>query len=331
MVLSLYPFLTSLRSTLRSTLRSSLRSLQTLQDLCDLISQKERIGRFLLQEALDDLSLSEDDVPPVVPSKPASSVPSMFPVRLLTMHRAKGNEFDDVYLSGWEEGVFPASGKSVAEERRLAYVALTRSRQRVMVTYAGRRRTIESGGKVVAMQPSRFLSELRERNKTVKTESGAFYPGMATQVGAGWIERWPQPKRKNVEERRPKEVVQKDVHQEVVQEVEGREEPVEPVPTSSLEVEAEPVEVDTFKYKTQRAKKEGAAITLLLKSLSKGSLKATPAKAMFKAKLANMGITRGSGKVTDGKSGEIVKRTLSQMTAKQLGEYLLEQVRQGKN
>jgi ATP-dependent exoDNAse (exonuclease V) beta subunit len=306
-------------------------SSQTIHDLCDLISQKERIGRFLLQEALGDLSLSEDVVPPVVPSKPASSVPSMFPVRLLTMHRAKGNEFDDVYLSGWEEGVFPASGKSVAEERRLAYVALTRSRQRVMVTYAGRRRTIESGGKVVAMQPSRFLSELRERNNAVKTESKAFYPGMATQVGAGWIERWP------VQNTSVRQQAVRQVEVEVAENIDaGRrrrsEEPTEPTspsPPSSEEadpVESDPVEVDTFKYKTQRAKKEAAAITLLLKSLSKGSLKATPAKAMFKAKLANMGITRGSGKVTD-KNGETVTRSLSKMTGKQLGEYLLEQVR----
>ena len=43
---------------------------------------------------------------------------SMSPVRLITMHRAKGNEFDDIYLAGWEEGVFPAQGVAIGEERR---------------------------------------------------------------------------------------------------------------------------------------------------------------------------------------------------------------------
>lgn len=312
---------------------SNLKSEKTLNDLCDLISQKERIGRFLLQEALDDLSLSgdEDSTPPPMPSKQTSSVPSMFPVRLLTMHRAKGNEFDDVYLSGWEEGIFPASGKSVAEERRLAYVALTRSRQRVMVTYASRRRTVDSGGKVVAMNPSRFLSELRERNKAVKIESGGLFKGMATQVGAGWIDRWPQPKRKSPGvEVRKQIVVTENVREEVVEEVEVVNEDVvvgiKEEPAIPSQVEPDPVEADTFKYKTQRARKEAAAITRLLQSLSKKSIKATPAKAMFKAKLANMGITRGSGMVTD-KNGKTVNKTLSKMTAQQLGEFLIEQVR----
>jgi len=319
------------------------KSASTLTDLCDLISQKERIGRFLLQEALDDLSLLSEgeNAPPTVTPKPASTVPSMFPVRLLTMHRAKGNEFDDVYLSGWEEGVFPASGKSVAEERRLAYVALTRSRQRVMITYASRRRTMDSGGKVVGMNPSRFLSELRERNEAVKTESGYFLPGMATQVGAGWIERWPQPKRRmesNGDVRvEPKDNA--DNAKEKTKEVVGKKRKAKKVnseePPHVEEVVGGADEtkefvllggVDTFKYKTKRAEKEAAALTHLLGSLAKGSLKATPAKAMFKAKLANLGITRGSGEVTD-KKGKLVTKTLSKMTAAQLGEYLLQQIR----
>lgn len=94
----------------------------------------------------------------------------MRPVVLMTMHRAKGEEFDDVYLPGWTEGVFPhptaVSSNRVDEERRLAYVALSRARHRIVVTHSFVRRTLhggpELGTKYVTMQvlPSRFLYEL---------------------------------------------------------------------------------------------------------------------------------------------------------------------------
>jgi len=64
----------------------------------------------------------------------------MKPVKIITMHSAKGQEFDDVYLAGWTESVFPhpssVSNDRLYEERRIAYVALTRARQRVLVTYS---------------------------------------------------------------------------------------------------------------------------------------------------------------------------------------------------
>jgi superfamily I DNA/RNA helicase len=62
------------------------------------------------------------------------------PVRVISMHRAKGDEFDDVYLLGWNEGIFPhptsVTSSRVEEERRLAYVALSRARQRCFITYS---------------------------------------------------------------------------------------------------------------------------------------------------------------------------------------------------
>lgn len=68
-------------------------------------------------------------------------------VTLMTLHGAKGLEFDCVFLAGWEEGLFPShrtmdeSGmKGLEEERRLAYVGLTRARKRVFISHAANRR-----------------------------------------------------------------------------------------------------------------------------------------------------------------------------------------------
>src|SRR3546814_12368795 len=65
----------------------------------------------------------------------------------MTMHAAKGLEFDHVFLPGWEEGVFPSQRaldeggmKSLEEERRLAYVAITRARRRCTILNAANRR-----------------------------------------------------------------------------------------------------------------------------------------------------------------------------------------------
>ena len=94
----------------------------------------------------------------------------MKPVTIMTMHRSKGEEFDDVYLAGWTEGNFPhpeaVSSNRVHEERRLAYVALTRARQRVVITHSFMKRVLNYGRdgrkKYVTgqVQPSRFLYEL---------------------------------------------------------------------------------------------------------------------------------------------------------------------------
>ena len=68
-------------------------------------------------------------------------------VSLMTLHGAKGLEFDTVFLPGWEEGLFPnqraldeAGEKSLEEERRLAYVGLTRARRRAIISHAANRR-----------------------------------------------------------------------------------------------------------------------------------------------------------------------------------------------
>ena len=89
-------------------------------------------------------------------------------VSLMTLHGAKGLEFDTVFLPGWEEGVFPnqraldESGlKGLEEERRLAYVGLTRARRRAIVSYAANRRIYANWQSSI---PSRFVEELPEEH-----------------------------------------------------------------------------------------------------------------------------------------------------------------------
>ena len=85
-------------------------------------------------------------------------------VSLMTLHAAKGLEFDTVFLPGWEEGLFPhqrsldeSGTKGLEEERRLAYVGLTRARRRATISFAGNRRTHGQWNSAI---PSRFIDEL---------------------------------------------------------------------------------------------------------------------------------------------------------------------------
>ncbi len=87
-------------------------------------------------------------------------------VNLMTMHGAKGLEFDTVFLPGWEDGLFPSQrsmdesgGKGLEEERRLAYVGLTRARKRSIISHAANRRIYANWQSNV---PSRFIGELPE-------------------------------------------------------------------------------------------------------------------------------------------------------------------------
>ena len=87
-------------------------------------------------------------------------------VNLMTIHGAKGLEFDTVFLPGWEEGVFPSQrtldeggNKGLEEERRLAYVAITRARLRAIISHAANRRIYANWQSAI---PSRFIEELPE-------------------------------------------------------------------------------------------------------------------------------------------------------------------------
>ena len=85
-------------------------------------------------------------------------------VQLMTMHSAKGLEFTQVFIVGMEEGMFPSQmsldeGGRLEEERRLAYVGVTRAMEKLTLTYAETRRLY---GKEVYHRPSRFIGELPE-------------------------------------------------------------------------------------------------------------------------------------------------------------------------
>lgn len=84
------------------------------------------------------------------------------PVTMMTVHAAKGLEFPVVFLVGLEDGIFPHSrsisdAKELEEERRLAYVAITRAERSLYISHAMRRRTY---GEEMAAEPSQFLNEL---------------------------------------------------------------------------------------------------------------------------------------------------------------------------
>ena len=92
-------------------------------------------------------------------------------VTLMTLHAAKGLEFDIVFLPGWEEGLFPhqraidESGLSgLEEERRLAYVGITRARKQAHISFAQNRRM---RGLYQAATPSRFVDELPETHVAI--------------------------------------------------------------------------------------------------------------------------------------------------------------------
>ncbi|MEM7069337.1 MAG: UvrD-helicase domain-containing protein [Pseudomonadota bacterium] len=99
-------------------------------------------------------------------------------VSLMTLHSAKGLEFDSVFLPGWEEGLFPhqrsldEGGRSgLEEERRLAYVGITRARQRCYISFVSNRRI---HGLWQASIPSRFVDELPEVHVEVNEGSTSY-------------------------------------------------------------------------------------------------------------------------------------------------------------
>ncbi|MDP3746964.1 MAG: UvrD-helicase domain-containing protein [Phenylobacterium sp.] len=114
-------------------------------------------------------------------------------VQIMTLHSAKGLEFPLVFLPGWEEGVFPSQRsmdekgeKGLEEERRLAYVGITRAREEARISFAANRQVY---GRWTSQLPSRFVDELPLANVEATSETGYYGggPGMQ-QHGSRWDE-----------------------------------------------------------------------------------------------------------------------------------------------
>ena len=110
-------------------------------------------------------------------------------VTIMTIHAAKGLEFDHLFLPGWEEGVFPSQRAldegglaALEEERRLAYVAITRARRRCTILHAANRRIY---GQWTSSIPSRFIAELPDEHVAAETTM----TGGASLWRANWSEQ----------------------------------------------------------------------------------------------------------------------------------------------
>ncbi len=146
--------------------------LENLKELVRSMEEFESLGGFLEHIALvmDRATSDEGDA-----------------VSIMTLHSAKGLEFNTVFLPGWEEGLFPhqraldESGRAgLEEERRLAYVGITRARKRARISVAQNRRI---HGLWQSAIPSRFLDELPTEAVEVK-DTGSSYGGYGYGGGA---------------------------------------------------------------------------------------------------------------------------------------------------
>ena len=111
-------------------------------------------------------------------------------VSIMTLHAAKGLEFPAVFLPGWEDGLFPSqrsmdeSGtKGLEEERRLAYVGITRAEEVCTISFAGNRRVF---GQWQSALPSRFIDELPEDHVEVLTPPGLYGGGFGAAGMGGF-------------------------------------------------------------------------------------------------------------------------------------------------
>jgi len=152
---------TGYRAMLRESKAETQDRLENLQELITLAG-----GFHSARELLDHAALAT--------SGPQDETADR--VRLMTMHKAKGLEFPHVFLPGWESGTFPPDyAADHSEERRLAYVAITRGMRRVTITYCAFRRGYAT--------PSSFLDDIPDANKV---NGWLACGGPAMRSEAGW-------------------------------------------------------------------------------------------------------------------------------------------------
>ncbi|MEP3055034.1 UvrD-helicase domain-containing protein [Ascidiaceihabitans sp.] len=140
--------------------------LENLKELVKSLSEEESMQGFLERVAL------------IMDNNTDNSEPK---VSIMTLHAAKGLEFPCVFLPGWEDGLFPSqrsmdeSGqKGLEEERRLAYVGITRAEELCTISFAANRRVF---GQWQSSLPSRFIDELPQEHVDVLTPPGLYGGG----------------------------------------------------------------------------------------------------------------------------------------------------------
>ncbi len=151
--------------------------LENLKELMQAISEFDTLPAYL-----EHVSLVLD----------IDSGPQEDEVSLMTLHAAKGLEFPLVFLPGWEEGVFPSQKSldengmaGLEEERRLAYVGLTRARERAKIYFAANRQVYGSWQSSI---PSRFIDELPPKHVTAESDTGYYdHRGYAEEVSEGFV------------------------------------------------------------------------------------------------------------------------------------------------
>lgn len=126
--------------------------LENLEELVNAAADYDDAGPAGIREFIDHAALTSD----------TDGIDDRARVTLMTIHSAKGLEFPVVFLVGLEDGLFPHSrslndAKELEEERRLAYVAITRAEKILYLTHATRRRVY---GEEIASEPSQFLNEI---------------------------------------------------------------------------------------------------------------------------------------------------------------------------
>jgi len=155
-----------------------------LENLKELVGQLANFDN--LQGFLEHVSLVMDNETDNADAK----------ISIMTLHAAKGLEFPVVFLPGWEDGLFPSqrsmdeSGlKGLEEERRLAYVGITRAEEVCTISFASNRRVF---GQWQSQMPSRFIDELSEEDVEVLTAPGIYgggHAGAAGDFGSGIQDR----------------------------------------------------------------------------------------------------------------------------------------------
>ena len=153
--------------------------IENLKELISVMSDHEKFPT--LNDFMEHVSLVMDNDDETDPNR----------ISLMTLHAAKGLEFDVVFLPGWEEGLFPhqrsldeGGSNSLEEERRLAYVAITRAKKQLYILTALNRRVY---GQWQNNLPSRFINELPPQNiELINNASNYFQRSDVSSSGSYW-------------------------------------------------------------------------------------------------------------------------------------------------